>query len=134
MWIYFRTDLNTAVNGFLDSVIKTYGAGKAVKLSARQSPTTHVSNKHSLFVNRNGTRTLSQKVFRKLRYYTYFFIMIDVLHCPSQKDIILIYLYTVYWYLSYFRKFSKKSINEMMKGSRSSHLYLTDVKVNHLSA
>ena len=56
-----RSNLNTAVNGFLDSVMKTYGNGKAVKLSSDLSPRS-TNNKNS-----NVPRIMSRKIFRKLR-------------------------------------------------------------------
>ena len=99
--------------------MKTYGNGKAVKLSARHSPQTKI-NKNSFFVNRNGTRTLSRKVFRKLRWRQR---TMNVLH---------LLLHLIFLFISLnipSRKFSKKSVDEMMKGSRLSNLYLGDVKV-----
>ena len=68
-----RTNLNAAVNGFLDSVVKTYGKGQA-RLSAKSAPlkkgVRKGSNKNTIFNNRNETRSLSDKIFRKLRLVT----------------------------------------------------------------
>ena len=70
----FRTNINTAVNGFLDSVVKTYGKGQAIRLSAKSAPlkkgVRKGSNKNTIFNNRNETRSLSDKIFRKLRLVT----------------------------------------------------------------
>ena len=69
--IVSRTNLNAAVNGFLDSVVKTYGKGQATKLSAQSAPirkgTREGYHKNKIFINRNETRSLSGKIFRKLR-------------------------------------------------------------------
>ena len=69
--IVSRTNLNAAVNGFLDSVVKTYGKGQAIRLSAQSAPHKNGvrkgSNKNTIFNNRNETRSLSDKIFRKLR-------------------------------------------------------------------
>lgn len=66
-----RTNLNAAVNGFLDSVVKTYGKGQAIRLSAKSAPlkkgVREGSNENTIFNNRNETRSLSDKIFRKLR-------------------------------------------------------------------
>lgn len=70
----FRSNINTAVNGFLDSVVKTYGKGQAIRLSAKSAPlkkgVRKGSNKTTIFNNRNETRSLSDKIFRKLRLVT----------------------------------------------------------------
>ena len=68
--IVSSTNLNAAVNGFLDSVVKTYGKGQAKRLSAQSAPQNGVRkgyNKNTIFINRNETRNLSDKIFRKLR-------------------------------------------------------------------